>query len=111
MLNATLGLHLNKFSSQVASDVKANLYVDNLISSCDSEDAAIDYYKQVRHIMIAARFNLHSWSLNSCHLHSIIVLSKTNDPNATVNVLGLRWDTLKDTLSFTPRNFLSLAST
>ena len=35
MLNATLDLHLSKFSSPVASDMKANLYVDNLISGCN----------------------------------------------------------------------------
>ena len=42
MLNATLDLHLSKFSLPVASDMKANLYVDNLISGCNSEDEVID---------------------------------------------------------------------
>jgi len=104
MLNAaTLDLHLSKFSSQVASNMKANLYVDNLVSGCDSEDEVIGYYKQARHIISAARFNLCSWSSNSCRLHSIIVQDKTN---AIITVLGLRCDTLKDTLLFTLQNYL-----
>ena len=111
MLNATLDLHLSKFSSPVASDMKANLYVDNLLSGCNSEDEVIDYYEQARHIMGEARFNLRSWSTNSCRLRSIITQDNTNDPNTTVNVLGLRWDTLTDSISFTPRHFISLTST
>ena len=111
MLNATLDLHLSKFSSPVASDMKANLYVDNLISGCNSEDEVIEYCKQARRIMNEARFNLRSWSSNSCRLRSVIIEDNSNDPNTIVNVLGLRWDTLKDTISFTPRNFLSLTST
>ena len=54
---------------------------------------------------------LRSWSSKSCCLRSITIQDKTNDPNATVNVLGLRWNTLKDTISFTPRSFHSLTST
>ena len=89
MLNATLDLHLSKFSSPVASDMKANLYVDNLISGCNSEDKVIDYYKQARHIMNEAQFNLHSWSSNSGCLRSVIIEDNSNDLNTIVNMLGL----------------------
>ena len=58
MLNATLDLHLKKFSSPVAKDMKTNLYVDNLISGRDSEQEVIDYYVQSRSIMSKAKFNL-----------------------------------------------------
>ena len=71
----------------------------------------LDHYKQARGMMNEAGFNLRSWSSNSSRLRSIIIQDKTNDHNVTVNVFGLRWDTLKDTLSFTPRNLLSLTST
>ena len=60
--------------------------------------------------MNEAGFNLRSWSSNSSRLQYIIIQDKTNDHNVTVNALGLRWDTLKDTLSFTPRNLLSLVT-
>ena len=68
MLNATLDLHLSKFSSPVASDMKANLYADNLISGCSSEDEVIDYYKQARSIMGRAVFTY-------VHGHQTVALS------------------------------------
>ena len=58
MLNTTLDLHLSKFSTQVAQDMKTNLYVNNLISGCNSEKEAIDYYKKARFILCEAKFNL-----------------------------------------------------
>lgn len=110
MLNATLDLHLKKFSSPVAEDMKANFYVDNLISGCDSEQQAINYYEQSRSIMCKANFNLRSWSTNSPKLHVITKEQKTNDPNTCVNLLGLRWNTMNDTLCLTSKSFPSLTS-
>jgi len=37
MLGAILDLHLNKTSSPVASDMKQNVYVDNILSGCNTE--------------------------------------------------------------------------
>jgi len=58
MLNAVIDLHLSKYYSPVACDMKTNLYVDNPISGCNSEEEVIDYYQQSRSMMNAARFNL-----------------------------------------------------
>ena len=110
MLNATLDLHLKKFLSPVAKDMKHNLYVDNLISGCDSEQEVIDYYTESRSIMRQANFNLRSWSTNSRNLCVITKAEQTNDSNTCVNLLGLRWNTLNDTLCLTPRPFPSLMS-
>ena len=62
MLSATLHYHLDNYSSPVAEDMKENIYVDNVISGCDQEPEAVDYYKEARTIMNAAHFNLRSWS-------------------------------------------------
>ena len=43
-LNATLHKHLNNHESDVAKNVKNNLYVDNFISGCDSEEKILQYY-------------------------------------------------------------------
>ena len=51
MLNTTPDLHLKKYPSSVAKDMKSNLYVDNLISGCNSEQQLMDYYIQSRSIM------------------------------------------------------------
>lgn len=110
MLNATLDLHLKKFPSSVAKDMKSNLYVDNLISGCNSEQQLMDYYIQSRSIMNQAKFNLRSWSSNSQKLRANAESDQTSDSNTCVNLLGLRWNTLDDTLGFIPKLFPSLTS-
>ena len=110
MLNATLDLHLNKFSPQVAQGMKANLYVDNLISGYNIEEEAFDYYKQAWCVLCEAKFNLRSWPSNRRQLCAVTSRDQTNGPNSCINVLGLRWYTLNYTLSFAPRKFQSLTS-
>ena len=110
MLNATLDLHLRKFSSSVAKDMQSNLYVDNLISGCDSEQQLMDYYAQSRSTMNQANFNLRSWSSNSHKLRATTESEKTNDSNTCVSLLGLRWNTLHDTIGFITKSFSSLTS-
>ena len=44
MLNATLQCHLNTFNTPIAHDMKRNLYVDNIISGCDTEEQVIHYH-------------------------------------------------------------------
>ena len=43
MLSTTLHCHLNEFQSPVATDMKNNLYVDNIISGTDGEAQAVKY--------------------------------------------------------------------
>ena len=51
MLNATLRLHLR---NQVSKDIEKNLYVDNIVSGCLSEEDAICYFKEARAMMLEA---------------------------------------------------------
>ncbi|XP_065902509.1 uncharacterized protein [Dysidea avara] len=41
MLNAVLQYHLKQYNSPVSKDMLSNLYVDNIISGCDTEQAAV----------------------------------------------------------------------
>ena len=100
MLNATLHHHLSSYDTQVASDMKQNLYVDNIISGCDTEAQVVEYYKEARSIMDHAKFNLRSWASNSQILQSLAKKEGTADTETTVNLLGLRWNTSTDTLAF-----------
>lgn len=45
MLNATLDHHLKSYSSPLSLDMKHNLYVDSIISGCQSEEAILHYYR------------------------------------------------------------------
>ncbi|XP_065886666.1 uncharacterized protein [Dysidea avara] len=51
MLAAVLNLHLNNTPSPIADDMKENLYVDNILSGCDTEEEVVQYYTQARTIM------------------------------------------------------------
>lgn len=105
MLNATPDLHPNKFLSQVAQDMKSNLYVDNLISGCNTEKEAVDYYKQARSMLCEAKFDLRSWSSNRRQLCAVTSQDQTNDPESCIDLPGLWWHTINDTLSFAPSKF------
>lgn len=86
MLHAALRCHLTTESSTIASDVLANLYVDNVVSGCSR---AIDYYTEACELMSKANFNLRSWASNSPQLMAKANEDKVADVNTTVNVLGL----------------------
>lgn len=74
----------------VSSDMLSNLYVDNIISGCYTEQAAVNYYHTARAIMCDAQLNLHSWSSNSAELTTAASKYNTAEGAQSVNVLGLR---------------------
>ena len=99
MLNATLHHHLDNYHTPVAEDMKENIYVDNIISGCNQQLEAVDYYKKARLIMNEAHFNLRSWFSNSSSLREQATKDGTTDTNEIVNILGLKWDPSTDTLT------------
>ena len=99
MLNATLHKLLVTDGSTVAKDIQQNIYVDNIISGFPSVDLATQYYHKAR------QNHVRLMQLASNH-HSITALAqqdKVADSCTTVNVLGLLWDTVTDTLIFNPK--------
>ena len=96
ILNAVLRHHLQQYQTNVADDIKHDLYVDNIIFGCSSEEAATQYYRQSRQIMKEAKFNLRSWASNSSMLNSLAAQDATADTNATINILGIQWTTQTD---------------
>ena len=107
MLSSALESHLDQYSSKIATDMKENLYVDNLISGQPTENDVTHYYKSAQSIMSSGNFNLRAWASNSPQLQSLCLQEGTADTKTTVNVLGLQWNTLTDTLSLTPKHISS----
>ena len=93
MLSTTLHCHLKEFRSPVATDMKNNLYVDNIISGADGETQAVKHYLEARSMMLEAKFNLQSLASNSKQIQSIATSDDVVDKNLTVNTLGLCWNT------------------
>ena len=111
MLHATLDYHLNSYHSAVSWDMRNNLYVDNIISGCQSEEDVILYYKDAKHIMSKANFNLRSWASNSQKLQALAKTDGILDSNTSVNLLGLKWNTCTDTISITQKQIESQGKT
>ena len=107
MLNAVLQHHLRQHTSAVSHDMQANLYVDNVISGCDTEQEAVQYYEEARAIMSSANFNLRSWSSNSVELKAIATQESTSDDSSSVNILGLRWNPTTDEISLAAKSSIS----
>ena len=100
MLNATLHHHLDQQNTNVAQDMKEDLYVDNLISGCDTEVDTVTYYEGARSIMNQGKFNLRSWESNSSLHQARTSEDNTNEKSEKVNVLGLQWHPTTDDLTF-----------
>ena len=103
ILHATLHHHLESYTSPVATDMKDNMYVDNIISGRDQETEVIHYFQESRSIMKDANFNLPSWASSSRSPNEHADIDQTAETNSIVNVLGLRWDQFHDTLRLTPK--------
>ena len=103
MLYATLYRHLQCYNTPLSHDIQANLYVDNIVSGCETELAAIQYYNHARLIMSKAKFNLRSWVSNSPQLNLITHQENTADSTVLANVLGIHWDTNTDKVSLIPK--------
>ena len=85
--------------------IKDNLYVDNIITGCDTDEHALGYYEQSRSIMVNAAFNLRSWASNSQHLQNQTTVDRVLDTEPCyTNVLGLWWDTTSDTLTLASKD-------
>ena len=111
MLNAILHCHLSQYRSTIAQDMLANLYVDNIVTGCDSEEDAMLYYNTARSVMKEAQFNLRSWASSSHKLHKLASQDHVADSNHMVNVLGLQWNTQNETISLLSKFPIPVATT
>ena len=102
ILNSVIHHHLSHYTSPIAQDMLYSQYMDNIMSGCDTEDV-IKYYTISRNITKEAKFNLRSWSSNSELLTAKASQDKVAADSTGVNVLGMKWNVLTDTLSLTPR--------
>ena len=102
MLHAALTFHLTQNITLVSQDLLHNLYVDNIVSGCSSEQAAVEYFTKSRSLLTKAGFNLRSWSSNCTQLQSVASQHKVAEPNNTVKVLGVFWNTQIDQIYLAP---------
>ena len=71
------------------------------LSGCDAENELIHYYKEARSITNPAHSILRSWASSSSALYQVAEKDKTGETRKIVNVRGLKWNFLFDTLGLT----------
>ena len=71
------------------------------LSGCDAENELIHYYKEARSITNPAHSILRSWASSSSALYQVAEKDKTGETRKIVNVRGLKWNPLFDTLGLT----------
>jgi len=84
---------------------RKTFYVDNIISSCSSEEAATQYYQQARQIMKEA---MRSWVSNSSALNTLATQDVNAGPHTTVNILGVQWTPQTDQVHLATTKFTSI---
>ena len=88
ILNATLLKHLQQSGSETAKSIERDFYVDNILTSVQTEDDAILYFNDARNLMVKARFNLRSWTSNNQKLRSLAETDKVLDTDDHTRGLG-----------------------
>ncbi len=108
ILYATLYHHLRHCNTPLSNDIQSNLYVDNIVSGCETETQTVEYYSNARIIMSSASFNLRAWVSNSQQLSTTAQQHRVADTSIPANVLGIHWNPTTDKLSFIPKEMASM---
>ena len=98
LLGATTDSHLEQYEHELATKLKDEIYVDNLITGTNSVEEAVKLYKDAKTIFKEASMNLREWSSNSHQVNQIIDFN--DRPNSDpVKVLGHTWNLENDTIT------------
>jgi len=108
MLFAALHHHLQQHNTPLACSLHTNLYVDNIVSGCETEQQAIQYLQESRSLLSSPGFNLRAWASNCDSLNKKAQEGGIASDSHKANVLGLHWNTRTDQLSLVPRVNITL---
>ena len=97
LLRATIDSHLELYKSGLATKLKDDIYVDNLITGTNSVEDAVDIYHEAKRIFKEASMTLREWPSNSHQLNHIFESSDRVTCDS-VKVLGHTWNVESDTI-------------
>ena len=97
LLGATVENHLDKDGSAMATKIKEDIYVDNVITGVDTVADGIDLYQKSKTIFTEASMNLREWFSNC---EEVMKFIPENDRAKSIvsTVLGHIWNLESDTL-------------
>uniref|UniRef100_A0A146LXE2 Pro-Pol polyprotein n=1 Tax=Lygus hesperus TaxID=30085 RepID=A0A146LXE2_LYGHE len=97
LLAATIRHHLLCKETKYARQLADCLYVDNLVTGVDNQNHARDLYHTAKRSLDELSMNLRGWNSNDKNFLATLPQSQ-RDMNKVVSVLGLKWDTVADSL-------------
>ena len=65
LLAATVETHLDSYDTKLATQMKDNIYVDNIITGADTVEEALTLYNAGKSMFCEAKMNLREWITNS----------------------------------------------
>lgn len=104
LLSATINHHLKTSKFILAEEILKNLYVDNSLLGANSMEEAIEKYNISKEIFGKASMNLREFSSNSTTFNKFLE-EKGETPLRQLKLLGIRWETQKDSMEFTVPRF------
>ncbi|TKR72065.1 hypothetical protein L596_019581 [Steinernema carpocapsae] len=99
ILAQTIVHHLDHFvkDENLKNEIKANLYVDNLMVTAETLEEALEKYLRTKKTFNDIKMNLRDFSSNNQELMTLIP-EKDRAKSVIQKVLGIPWDTAEDVL-------------
>ena len=98
LLGAAIESHLETYDNKLASKLKDDIYVDNVITGTNNIESAVQSYHGAKSIFREASMNLREWISNDSFVNQFIA----NEDRAScdsVKVLGHTWNIQSDSLA------------
>ncbi|XP_057374753.1 uncharacterized protein LOC130695607 [Daphnia carinata] len=92
ILNSVIMHHLSKNGSSVAIDMQRSVFVDNIISGCESKSEAESYFHKASSIMCSANLPLQSWGFSDHDVEKKLEVKGVIDTSRESKTLGLTWN-------------------
>uniref|UniRef100_A0A5S6R5K8 Reverse transcriptase domain-containing protein n=1 Tax=Trichuris muris TaxID=70415 RepID=A0A5S6R5K8_TRIMR len=91
---------IGKKFPRAAAEILENMYVDDLVTSCDRVEDAVAVVQDTMQLMNRGGFTLTRWANNCPSLNDFVDKSSSGSgAGRTLRTLGLSWDRIDDTLA------------
>ena len=108
ILNAVMMHHLKNSTSAIAADMLKSVFVDNIITGCESSSAALNFFTEANRIMTQAHLPLQACGFSDRHVEqNLPAVGGSTDPSRFSKTLGLIWNREEDTLNVQPPHLLA----